>query len=51
LQSFDAMERGQMHCEARRIIKEMELILRCAQGGELPSRFPPACHESDGIAA
>jgi hypothetical protein len=51
LQSFDAMERGQMHCAARRIIKEMELILRCAQGGELPSRFPPACHESDGIAA
>ena len=51
LQSFDAMERGQMHCAARRIIKEMELILRCAQGGELPSQFPPACHESDGIAA
>ncbi|WP_211461808.1 hypothetical protein [Collimonas silvisoli] len=51
LQSFDALERGRMHCEARRIIKEMELILRCAQGGELPSRFPPACHESDGIAA
>jgi len=51
LQSFDALERGKMHCEARRIIKEMEFILRCAQGGDIPSRFPAASHAADGIAA
>ncbi|MEO6918682.1 MAG: hypothetical protein ABI171_06640 [Collimonas sp.] len=51
LQSLTALERGKMHCEARRLIKELELVLRCAQGGEVTSQFPAPGHESDGIAA
>jgi len=51
LQALDALERGKLHCEARRLIKELEIVLRCAQGGQLPSQFPPANHEPDGIAA
>ncbi|WP_211474651.1 hypothetical protein [Collimonas humicola] len=51
LQSLNALERGKLHCEARRLIKQLEIVLRCAQGGELPSQFPAAGHESDGIAA
>ena len=51
LQSLNALERGKLHCEARRLLKQLQNVLRCAQGGELPSQFPPASHESDGIAA
>ena len=51
LQSLNAMERGKLHCEASRLLKQLQNVLRCAQGGELPSQFPAAHHESDGIAA
>jgi hypothetical protein len=51
LQSLTALERGKLHCEARRLIKELEIVVRCAQGGQLPSQFPAVAHESDGIAA
>ncbi|PFH10844.1 hypothetical protein BCF11_3278 [Collimonas sp. PA-H2] len=51
LQSLNALERGKLHCEARRLIKQLEIVLRCAQGGDLSSQFPTAGHESDGIVA
>ncbi|MEO6920138.1 MAG: hypothetical protein ABI171_14145 [Collimonas sp.] len=51
LQSLNALERGKLHCEASRLIKQLQNVLRCAQGGELPCQFPAASHESDGIAA
>jgi hypothetical protein len=51
LQSLDALERGKLHREASRLLKQLQNVLRCAQGGELPCQFPPASHESDGIAA
>ena len=51
LQSLTALERGKLHCEARRLIGVLQLVLRCAQGGELVSQFPAANHDTDGIAA
>ncbi|NKI68112.1 hypothetical protein GN109_01660 [Collimonas pratensis] len=51
LQSLNALERGKLHWEASRLIKQLQNVLRCAQGGELPCQFPAASHESDGITA
>jgi hypothetical protein len=51
LQSLTAFERGQIHFQARQLIQELQLVLRCAQGGQLVDQFPDAGHESDGIAA
>lgn len=50
LRDLNAMERGRIHCEARRLIRSLEILLRCAQGGAMPSG-PLAGHAFDGIAA
>ena len=50
-QSLTALERGKIHCTARRLMKELPIILRCAQGGELSDQFASVNHASDGVAA
>jgi len=52
LRDLDALERGKIHCEVRRLIKSLEIVLRCAQGGEMPVKCGAlAGHSFDGIAA
>jgi hypothetical protein len=50
-QSLTALERGKIHCTARRLMKELPIILRCAQGGEVSDHFIEASRVSDGLAA
>lgn len=52
LRDLDAMERGRIHCEVRRMLRALEIILRCAQGGAMPVKAAAlAGHAFDGIAA
>jgi hypothetical protein len=50
LKTFNALDRGRIHMAARRLMRDVETILRCCQGGELPSTAPIFGHVSDGIA-
>ncbi|HJV86928.1 MAG TPA: hypothetical protein VJ698_15790 [Noviherbaspirillum sp.] len=50
LRDLNAMERGQIHCEARRMLRDLEIILRCAQGGAMPVDVAAlAPHEPYGV--
>jgi hypothetical protein len=52
LRDLDALERGKVHCEVRRLLKALDTMLRCAQGGAMPvSAGALAGHAFDGIAA
>ncbi|HYD63314.1 MAG TPA: hypothetical protein VEC35_23360 [Noviherbaspirillum sp.] len=52
LRDLDAMERGKIHCEVRRLLKSLEILLKCAQGGAMPVKAGAlAGHSFDGIAA
>jgi hypothetical protein len=52
LRDLDAMERGRIHCEVRRMLRGLEIMLKCAQGGAMPSAAGSlAGHSLDGIAA
>lgn len=50
LRDLTALERGKIHCEARRLMKSLDHVMRCAQGGELPVTAPLFGHAADGIA-
>lgn len=50
LRDLDAIERGRIHLEVRGMLRSLEIMLRCAQGGAMPSG-PLANHSFDGIAA
>lgn len=51
LRSLDALERGKVNRTAQRLIRELEALVKCAQGGEMPVTSPAAPHELNGIAA
>jgi hypothetical protein len=36
LRDLDAMERGKIHCEVRRMLRALEILMKCAQGGAMP---------------
>lgn len=50
LRDLNAMERGQIHCEVRRLLRSLEIMLRCAQGGAMPAGQMVG-HSFDGIVA
>jgi hypothetical protein len=36
LRDMDALERGKVNRTAARLIRDMEILMRCAQGGDMP---------------
>jgi hypothetical protein len=50
LRNLNALERGKINRAAQRLIQNMEVLVRCAQGGEMPDAAPAASHMFDGIA-
>lgn len=51
LQALDAAERARINAEARRVIRDMETIIRCAQGGKTHDHGEMTGHLFDGIAS
>lgn len=39
LRNMDALERGKVNRTAARLIKDLEILMRCAQGGEMPAAW------------
>jgi hypothetical protein len=39
LRDLDALERGKVNREAARMIRMLEIVIRCAQGGEMPREW------------
>lgn len=50
LKLLSAADRAKVHAEARRVIRDMEIILRCAQGGITHDHGEMAAHCFNGIA-
>lgn len=50
LRDLNALERGQVHRECQRLVKTLETLLRCCQGGAMPSTAP-LFDNGGGIAA
>lgn len=48
--SLTALERGKIHCTARMLMKDLPVVLRCAQGGEVSDHFIESSRVSDGLA-
>lgn len=51
LRTLDALQRGKINRTAQRLLKELETLMKCAQGGDMPVTGPTAPHAADGIAA
>ncbi|AMP00171.1 hypothetical protein CAter10_2525 [Collimonas arenae] len=39
LRNMDALERGKVNRAAARLIRDMEVLMRCAQGGDMPKAW------------
>jgi hypothetical protein len=39
LQDMDALERGKVNRVAARLIRDLEVVIRCAQGGAMPAAW------------
>lgn len=51
LAQLSAADRAKVHAEARRVLRDMEILLRCAQGGKTHDHGEMAAHCFDGIAS